>query len=104
MTTTSPKHQKELAEVTTSNDKSTRRQIMRAGIVAIGGVLAVSVSAQAQDKIAQAQVQYQPTPKDGNKCSACVNFDAPAACKIVAGKIDPEGWCIAFAPKEENKG
>jgi hypothetical protein len=102
VTTTSPKHTKELAEVTTGYDKATRRQIIRAGLVVVGGVLAVS--ARAQDKIAQAQVQYQPTPKDGNKCSACVSFDAPAACKIVAGKIDPNGWCIAYAPKEENKG
>lgn len=86
----------------TRDEKATRRQIMRAGLVAFGGVLAVS--AHAQDKIPQAQVQYQPTPKDGNKCVACVNFEAPAGCKIVAGKIDPEGWCIAFAPKEETKG
>jgi hypothetical protein len=46
-------------------------------------------------------VQYQPTPKDGAKCSTCVNFDPPAACKIVAGKISPEGWCIAYAPKDD---
>jgi hypothetical protein len=65
---------------------------------------AATVSAKAQDKIAQAQVQYQPTPKDGNKCSTCVNFEAPAACKIVDGKISPEGWCVAYAPKEDNKG
>ena len=65
----------------------------------VGGVAAAS--AKAQDKIAQAQVQYQTTPKDGNKCSTCVNFeDPPNACKIVAGTIDPNGWCIAYAPKE----
>jgi hypothetical protein len=75
---------------------------MRAGLAAVGSV--VAITARAQDKIAQAQVQYQPTPKDGNKCSTCVNFEAPAACKIVAGTISPEGWCVAFAPKEESKG
>ena len=56
-------------------------------------------SANAQDKIAQDQVQYQKTPKDGNKCSMCVNWDPPNACKIVAGTIDPNGWCIAYAPR-----
>jgi len=84
------------------DDTATRRQIMRAGLAAVGSV--VAITARAQDKIAQAQVQYQPTPKDGNKCSTCVNFEAPAGCKIVAGTISPEGWCVAFAPKEDNKG
>lgn len=88
--------------MTRFDDEATRRQIMRAGLAAVGGVMAVRV--KAQGKIAQAQVQYQTTPKDGNKCSACVNFEAPNSCKIVAGTIAPEGWCIAFAPKEQTKG
>jgi hypothetical protein len=82
---------------------TTRRQLMRAGLALAGGVMAVA-AAEAQEKIAQAQVQYQPTPKDGNKCNTCVNFEAPASCKIVAGSISPNGWCIAYAPKEDTKG
>jgi hypothetical protein len=62
-------------------------------------------AAQAQEKIAQSQVQYQQKPNEnGQHCSVCVNFIAPASCQIVAGKINPNGWCIAFAPKEDNKG
>jgi hypothetical protein len=81
------------------DDAATRRQILRAaGLAVVGGV--VAVTARAQEKIEQSQVQYQPTPKDGVKCSTCVNFEAPAACKIVSGKISPDGWCIAYAPKE----
>ena len=53
----------------------------------------------AQEKLAQNLVQYQDTPKDGAMCSACVNFVAPDGCKIVDGKISPNGWCVAFAPK-----
>jgi hypothetical protein len=82
------------------DDAATRRQILRAGLAVVGGVAAISSGARAQEKIAPAQVQYQTTPKDGAKCSGCVNFEAPAACKIVSGTISPEGWCIAFAPKE----
>ena len=85
-------------------EKATRRQMIRAGLAAVGGIVAVTSSASAEDKIAQAQVQYQETPKDGNKCSTCVNFQAPNACKIVAGTINPEGWCIAFAPKQQSNG
>ena len=81
------------------DDAATRRQVLRAaGLAVVGGV--VAVSARAQEKIDPKQVQYQETPKDGAKCSTCVNFEAPAACKIVSGKISPEGWCIAYAPKE----
>jgi High potential iron-sulfur protein len=84
------------------SNRTTRRQVMRAGLAAVGAVVAPST--EAQEKIAQAMVQYQPTPKDGNKCSTCVNFEAPASCKIVAGSISPNGWCIAYAPKEDTKG
>jgi hypothetical protein len=95
-----------LSDVTTrQRESTTRRQIMRAGLAAIGGVAAVSAQAQAQAdaKIAQAQVQYQLMPKDGAKCSTCVNFEAPASCKIVAGTISPNGWCIAYGPKDPPK-
>lgn len=81
------------------DEEATRRRLLRAGLAVIGGV--VASRAQAQEKIAQAQVQYQVQPKDGQKCSACVNFEAPNSCKIVAGTISPDGWCIAFAPKEQ---
>lgn len=68
------------------------------GVIAAG---AVAGRAAAQDqKIAQAMVQYQNTPKDKAECDACVNWVPPNACKIVAGTINPKGWCVAFAPKE----
>jgi hypothetical protein len=73
-------------------------------LAAAGSVIAISASARAQDKIAPAMVQYQPMPKDGNKCSTCVNFESPDQCRIVVGKVHPDGWCIAFAPMEDNRG
>jgi recombinational DNA repair protein RecR len=69
-----------------------------------GGVIATSASALAQGKIDPAAVQYQPIPKDHNKCSTCVNFEAPDQCKIVSGKVQPDGWCVAFAPMDGTKG
>ncbi len=87
-------------EVTTRHDEqATRRQIMRAGLAG-GGV--VAASARAQAKITHAQ--YQPTPKDGNKCSPCVNFAPPVARNIVAGTISPNGRCVASAPREPTEG
>ena len=85
-----------------TNDKSTRtrRHVLRAGLAVAGGIAAVGAEAQQAQKIAQKMVQYQTTPKDGQKCDICVNWEPPNACKIVAGTIVPNGYCIAFAPKQ----
>ncbi len=84
------------------NKQTSRRAALKGGlVVAVGAVttFAGALRARAQEKIAQAMVQYQTTPKDGAKCSLCVNWVAPNSCKIVAGTIHPDGWCVAFAPK-----
>ncbi len=82
---------------------TSRRDMLRTGatiVVGIAGVAAAS-SARAQDeKIAQELVQYQNMPKDGQKCNMCAQWVEPNACKIVAGTISPEGYCVAYAPKE----
>ena len=89
---------------------TSRRSVLGAGVAVMAGGLAAAARAQgaagqqllaqAAQKIAQSAVQYQTTPnKDGQKCSTCVNFEAPSSCKIIAGTISPDGWCIAYAPK-----
>jgi hypothetical protein len=83
-------------------DRSTRRAVLQIGVAAFATGLSARAQAQeklAQEKLAQKIVQYQEQPKNGQMCSTCVNFEAPNACKIVAGTIVPNGWCIAFAPK-----
>ncbi len=83
-----------------NNDQhTTRRGALGIGLGA-AAALAVTYPAQAQEKLAQNVVQYQTSPKDGNECDKCVNWVAPASCKIVAGTINPKGWCVAYAPKE----
>lgn len=87
--------------MTENNTSSPRRAVLRRGLglVAAGTVMAAT-RAQAQEKLAQALVQYQNTPKDGNQCSKCAQFQAPAGCAIVVSPIAPTGWCVAYAPKE----
>ena len=81
--------------------KTSRRGLMKAGAMLATAGLAAAGSARAQDqKIEQNLVQYQEMPKDGAECDKCVNWTPPNACKIVAGTINPKGWCVAFAPKE----
>lgn len=51
-------------------------------------------------KVPQASVQYQTKPKGEQKCSGCVNFIAESnTCKLVEGKISPDGWCALWAKK-----
>ena len=86
------------------NDLShgSRRRFLSTGLTILaGGLLATAARAQdsGDSKVEQSVVQYQTSPKDGAKCSGCVNFVAPNACKVVQGNISPEGWCVAYAPK-----
>jgi hypothetical protein len=76
-----------------------RRRVLAGGAAVLAGAVAAR-RARADEKLAQDIVQYRATPgDDGSKCIACVNFEAPNGCKIVAGNINPNGWCVAFAPK-----
>lgn len=82
---------------------TSRRRTLALGLAVAGAGVAAGLSsrqAAAQEKLAQAMVQYQEMPKDGAECDKCVNWQAPNACTIVAGTINPKGWCVAYAPKE----
>lgn len=50
-------------------------------------------------KLPQKAVAYQPTPKGKFRCDGCIQWEPPRGCKIVAGVIEPAGWCSVFAPK-----
>ena len=80
--------------------KASRRNILRAGAAIVAAGVVVKHAA-AEDKIEKSLVGYQDKPNaNGQHCSVCANFQAPASGAIVAGTIDPNGWCGAFAPKE----
>jgi hypothetical protein len=73
--------------------------VLGGGLTVLAAGLSTRAQAQAPQKLAQKVVQYQTTPKNGQQCSNCVNFEPPNACKLVEGSIVPTGWCIAFGPK-----
>ena len=50
-----------------------------------------------QTKLSQALSKYQDTPKNGQQCSTCSRFVAPASCAIVVDPIAPQGWCQFYA-------
>ncbi|AEM49324.1 High Potential Iron sulfur Protein Hip [Acidithiobacillus ferrivorans] len=87
-----------------------RRDVLKgiaitAGVVAAGAVVGVNPigAAHAAGKCPgitpKASLQYQPHPKGKEQCSACANFIAPHCCKVVAGSVVPEGYCMAFILK-----
>ncbi len=81
-----------------------RRAALRAfagiGIGAASAVVGARTASAQDQKLAKEVVQYQEAPKDGNECDKCVNWQAPNGCTIVAGQINPKGWCVAFGPKQ----
>ena len=81
-----------------------RRRVLQAwsglvSFVLLGSGLLGSRPAEAQAKASQEQVKYQQTPKGKQDCSNCLQFVAPDQCKLVAGKINPKGWCLLYAAK-----
>jgi hypothetical protein len=80
----------------------TRRDALKNIAVVAGGIAVttmVGAGTANAGTVSKASVQYQDHPKGKQQCSVCANFVAPHGCKVVAGKIDPTGWCVAFAPK-----
>jgi hypothetical protein len=79
------------------SDGVSRRTIL---IGAAGALPLIALGATcARAKMAQNAVRYQDTPKDGKQWCGCNLFIAPNACKTVAGKIAPTGWCARWIKK-----
>jgi hypothetical protein len=80
-----------------------RRAVLReaallAGLSSLLG-LATAESAVADEKLSQKDAEYQATPKQGQSCANCQHFIPPDSCKLVSGKISPNGWCSFWGAK-----
>lgn len=94
----------------TEHLKLSRRLALKAGAAAVAGIAAAPLllktnTASAAAKASKQSMKYQDHPNNGQQCSGCIQFipgssaDAKGKCKVVAGDISPNGWCIAYAPK-----
>jgi hypothetical protein len=88
-----------------STSKPTTRRGVLIGAAVLTGlpILAVSEAAHAAGTLPKANAHYQDHPNGTKHCSMC-NYYIPGSpkagmCKVVAGPIDPNGWCTLFAPK-----
>jgi hypothetical protein len=82
-----------------------RRNLLQRATVLAGGaaLLAASVTASTSKadtgKVSQQAAAYQTGPKNGQRCTDCTLFIAPASCTLVEGTISPAGWCKFFVKK-----
>lgn len=72
-----------------------QRAAVAAGVSALGGATA----AHAFTKSPQTSARYQDHPNGSQHCSNCLQFQPPSSCKVVAGRISPNGWCSIYAAK-----
>jgi hypothetical protein len=74
---------------------ASRRNVLRVTSLA-AATAAVAPRASAQQKMSQAEAEYQDWPKNGLACAACTLFRPPRSCQVVQGDISPSGWCKFF--------
>lgn len=82
----------------------TRRTLLRSGAATVGAAAAMATrtnAASAAPKISKAAVAYQDHPQDDKRCGKCVQFQAPASCKLVDGTVSPQGFCRIFMPARQ---
>jgi len=81
-----------------------RRGFMRsvglaAGVGALVGAGFAASPAAAASKFSQAMAKYQSTPKGADRCANCSQYESAATCRVVDGKVEPNGWCFLYARK-----
>jgi len=85
-----------------SYHKISRRSALKSA-VALAGVACAGLLSQrqafAQGKVAKAAMKYQDHPNGDKQCSNCMQFIPPDSCKVVEGKVSPNGYCIAWVKK-----
>ena len=86
-----------------SSNKLTRRSLLGRAAWLAGATLAGTIVpiklASAQQKVSKEAMKYQDKPNGSMQCSNCMQFEPPSSCKVVAGTISPNGYCIAWVKK-----
>ena len=79
-----------------------RRSLLKTMPAIAGAIISTSAMGDilfAQTKLTHEAAKYQDSPKDGQQCSSCVQFVAPASCKVVEDPVAASGWCRLFTAK-----
>ena len=79
-----------------------RRSLLKSVPAIAGAVISTTVLTEtlfAQTKLTHEAAKYQDNPKNGQQCSGCAQFVAPASCKVVEDPVAASGWCQLFTAK-----
>ena len=72
-------------------------------LTAVAGVVG-RVGPASATKVTKADFYYQDKPKEGKSCSKCRMFAAlgtgKGLCAVVEGEVSPDGWCMAYSPRD----
>jgi len=90
-----------------AHESARRRLLAQAAALPVLLVLPTSGEAAAAPagRASKEDFHYQDQPNEGKRCANCVQFVPPAAgqpsgtCRIVAGAISANGWCMAYSPR-----
>jgi hypothetical protein len=88
-------------------DKVFSRRLVFKAAAGLALATGAARAARADIILSKDSVGYQDVPNDGKVCAQCVYFEfMPASgttpqsrCKLVAGNINPAGWCEVWAQK-----
>ncbi len=76
--------------------KPHRRGVLRL-LSGVASMLGLSASfARAVERLTQADVLYQASPRDNQRCDNCRVWDPPNHCLSIEGEISPSGWCTIW--------
>jgi len=81
---------------------SRRALLARAAWVAgatLAGTFVPIRDVSAQQKVPKEAMKYQDKPNGDQRCDNCMQFEPPSSCKVVAGTVSPQGYCIAWVKK-----
>lgn len=83
-----------------------RRRMLARGMIMLTGITVLTSGRVAfASKASKSDFHYRDYPNEGKSCTDCTEFlpaqtaDSAGACRIVAGPISPNGWCMAFTKK-----
>ena len=85
--------------------KMTREQALKTLMLPAFAAAFGATATVADAKSSKTALKYQDHPKGTQKCAGCKLFvpgktaKAMGSCKLVAGSISPNGWCVAYTPK-----
>lgn len=90
------------------NKKTSRRNMLRRTSAVLGAIVLTPLVTHSPTAKAgsmnKAMLHYQDSPNDGKMCADCSAYTPPSSsdtgsgtCKVVAGPVNPQGWCMAYS-------